>query len=264
MTFRLLIWSAARALSACAGSSGSPGALEPERQAEAEYDIARDLWLRRQQPREALDHALKALELDDENVDAQHLTALILLDFCSRGPSDCRLSDAEEHARLALSLKPDFREARNTLGVVLIHAKKPGEAVSVLKPLTEDILYPTPENAWGNLGWAYLELGQLDAAVDALKRSVAAQPLFCVGHLRLGLALEQKKEVVPAREAFTQALETQAPGCNSLQDALAGRARVSMKAGDVDAARADLERCEELSKKTQAGKECGSMLGKLK
>jgi hypothetical protein len=37
-----------------------------------------------------------------------------------------------------------------------------------------------------------------------------------------------------------------------------------VKAGDVDAARADLERCEELSKKTQAGKECGSMLGKLK
>ena len=154
--------------------------------------------------------------------------------------------------------------ARNTLGVVLIHEKKAADAVKVLKPLTEDILYPTPENAWGNLGWAYLELGQLDAAVDALRRSIAAQPLFCVGHLRLGLAYERRNESAPARDAFTQALETQAPGCNSLQDAFAGRARVQMKTGELDAARADLERCAELSKKTQTGKECGSMLGKLK
>ncbi|HVJ17006.1 MAG TPA: tetratricopeptide repeat protein [Polyangiaceae bacterium] len=264
MTIRLPAWTLTFAmLAACAGSS-APGAQEPERQAEAEYDIARDLWLRRQQPREALDHALKAVDLDDENAEAAHLTALIYLDFCSRGPSDCRLPEAERHARRALELKPDFREARNTLGVVLIHQRKGAEAVKVLKPRTEDILYPTPEYAWGNLGWAYLELGQLDAAVDALKRSIAAQPMFCVGHLRLGLAYERKKELVPARDAFTQALETQAPGCNALQDALAGRARIQVQAGDLDAARADLGRCVELSKKTTTGKECGSMLGKLK
>jgi Tfp pilus assembly protein PilF len=266
MTIRLSVWPLFMCmLAACAGSAASaPGAQEPERQAEAEYDIARDLWLRRQQPREALDHALKAIDLDDENAEAAHLAALIYLDFCSRGPSDCRLDEAERHARRALELKQDFREARNTLGVVLIHQHKPAEAVKVLKPLTEDILYPTPENAWGNLGWAYLELGQIDAAVDALRRSIAAQPLFCVGHLRLGLAYERQNEAVAARDAFTQALETQAPGCNALQDAFAGRARVQTKAGQLDAARADLERCVELSKKTPAGKECGSMLGKLK
>jgi type IV pilus assembly protein PilF len=266
MTIRLWAWllPSLLGLVACAGSKGGPGAQEPERQAEAEYDIARDLWLRRQQPREALDHVLKAIELDDENAEAAHLAALIYLDFCSRGPSDCRLSEAERHARRAVEVKSDFREAKNTLGVVLIHQRKAAEAVSVLKPLTEDILYQTPENAWGNLGWAYLELGQLDPAVDALKRSIAAQPLFCVGHLRLGLAYERRNEVVPARDAFTQALETQAPGCNALQDAFAGRARVHMKSGELAAARADLERCVELSKKTAAGKECGSMLGKLK
>lgn len=252
------------ALSGCAGSQGAPGAQEPERQAEAEYDIARDLWLRRQQPREALDHTLKAIELDDENAEAAHLAALIYLDFCSRGPSDCRLDEAERHARRAVGLKADFREARNTLGVVLIHHEKASEAVRVLKPLTEDILYQTPENAWGNLGWAYLELGKLPEAVEALRRSIAAQPLFCVGNLRLGLAYERSNEPTLAREAFTQALETQAPGCNALQDALAGRARAYMKTGELASARADLERCVELSKKTAAGKECNSLLGKLK
>jgi len=241
-----------------------PTARDPERMSESEYDIARDLWLRRNQPREALAHALKAVDLDEDNAEAAHLVALLYLDFCSFGPTECRLSDAEKQVRLALRNKPDFREAKNTLAVVLIHEKKYADAIAVLKPLTEDILYQTPENAWGNLGWAYLEQGSFDLAIDALKHSVAAQPLFCVGSYRLGIAFEHKQEFTSALDAFTRALETEAPGCNSLQDAFAARARVRIKLGESDAARTDLERCVALSGKTNPGKECSSMLQNFK
>ena len=246
------------------GNATGPAARDPERMSESEYDIARDLWLRRNQPREALAHALKAIELNDSNAEAAHLVALLYLDFCSQGPAQCRLSEAEKHARLALREKPDFREARNTLAVVLIHEKKYTDAIATLKPLTEDILYQTPENAWGNLGWAYLEQGSFDLAIDALKRSVAAQPLFCVGSFRLGIAFEHKQEFTSALDAFTRALETDAPGCNSLQEAFAARGRVRMKLGDSDAARTDLDRCVALSGKTKLGKECSSMLQNFK
>ena len=134
----------------------------------AEYDLARDLWLTRGQPREALDHVLKAVELDDENADAAHLAALIYLDFCRVGTADCRLAEAEKQARHALEVKQDFREARNTLGVILIHLHRYPDAVRELTPLTTDILYRTPENAWGNIGWAYLEQGALPEARVAL------------------------------------------------------------------------------------------------
>jgi Tfp pilus assembly protein PilF len=147
---------------------------------------------------------------------------------------------------------------------VLIHEKKYADAIAVLKPLTEDILYQTPENAWGNLGWAQLESGAVDAAVESLRRSIAAQPLFCVGLYRLGLAYERRHEDLAASETLTRALETQAPGCNSLQDAFAARARVELRIGNQDAARSDLQRCVELSGKTDAGKECSSMLQKFK
>jgi type IV pilus assembly protein PilF len=258
----LLLFSA---LIACSRASGTgPGAHDPARMSESEYDIARDLWLRRNQPREALAHALRAVELDDSNAEAAHLSALLYLDFCARGPAECRLSDAEKQARLALKDRADFREAKNTLAVVLIHEKRYPAAIAVLRALTGDILYQTPENAWGNLGWAYLEQGSFDLAIDALKRSVAAQPVFCVGSYRLGLAFEQKQEFTSALEAFTRALETDAPGCNSLQDAFAARARVRMRLGDPEAARADLDRCATLSGKTDAGKECSSMLQKFK
>ena len=248
----------------CSGSGSAPGAQDPSRQAESEYDVARDLWLRRGKPREALEHALKASALDDRNAEIAHLVALLYLDFCSRSEADCRLPEAERYARRAIELEPSFREAKNTLAVVMIHQRRAGKAVELLVPLTEDILYQTPENAWGNLGWAYLELGKLDNAIDALRRSIAAQPQFCVGNYRLGLAYERRSELPLAAEAFTRALETTAPGCSGLQDAWAGRARVRLRTGDAAGAREDLERCLELSRGTKTGKECSSMSAKLK
>jgi tetratricopeptide (TPR) repeat protein len=233
---------------------------------ESEYDVARDLWLRQQRPREALAHGLRAVELDEENADAAHLVALIYLQFCSTSPNseDCRLDQAEQFARRAAEARDSFREAKNTLAVVLIHRQRYADAIGVLRPLSEDILYQTPENAWGNLGWAYLELGKLDLAIDALRRSVAAQPMFCVGNYRLGVALERKGRLTESREALTQALETEAPGCSALQEAYAARTRVLMKLGLRRDAKADLRRCTELSERTRTGKECRSMRAFLK
>jgi type IV pilus assembly protein PilF len=252
-------------LVACSSGSGAgPHAQDPSRQSETEYDVARDLWLRRNDPRGALEHALKAADLDDGNPEAAHLVALLYLDFCSRNAAECRLPEAERFARHALEVKSDFREAKNTLAVILIHERRPAEAVKLLVPLTEDILYTTPEDAWGNLGWAYLELGKLEPAVDALRRSIAAQPAFCVGNYRLGVAYERLGQLSLAETAYTQALETEAPGCAGLQDAWFGRARVRLRAANHPEAQADLERCVALSKSTAAGKECSSMLAKLK
>jgi Tfp pilus assembly protein PilF len=251
-------------LTACLGSGAKAPRQDRVRMAETEYDLARDLWLRKNQPRDALEHALKAAKLDEHNAEVAHLLALLYLDFCSRGQDECRLEEAEREARRAVKLDENYRDAQNTLGVVLIHRQKYEEAVTELKPLTADILYSTPEKAWGNLGWAYLELGRLKEAVDALERSVAAQPLFCVGNYRLGLAYERSNQLAKAAEAFSRAVETDAPGCQNLQTAFAARARVLSKVGDTRGARADLERCVELEHQNETGKECSSMLQKLK
>lgn len=255
---------AAGLLIACSSGSGGPAAQDASRQAETEYDMARDLWLRRNDPRGALEHALKAAAFDDQNAEVMHLVALLYLDFCARNAEECRLPKAEAAARRAIQVEPAFREAKNTLAVILIHEKRAAEAVTILVPLTEDILYQTPEDAWGNLGWAYLELGKLDPAIDALRRSIAAQPQFCVGNYRLGTAYEKRGELPLAEAAFTRALETDAPGCTGLQDAWAGRARVRLRGPEPASALPDLERCVALSKSTATGKECGSILAKLK
>lgn len=246
------------------GASGGEPAGDPRRMSESEYDLARDAWLRQGNPRKALGHALAAVEHDDENAEAAHLVALIYLDFCRRDQADCRLEESERYARQALAVREDFREARNTLGVVLVHRRKYDDAIAVLTPLTQDILYETPENAWGNLGWAYLERGSLDRAVDALERSLALQPMFCVGAFRLGIAFERKRQLAKALEALDRALGTDDPGCRALQDGFAARGRVLVALGRPADARADLDRCVELSVSTPAGRECATLRRKLK
>jgi tetratricopeptide (TPR) repeat protein len=229
----------------------------------AEYDVARDLFLVRGNPRAGLSHALKALELDEDNADAAHLVSLIYLFFCSTSEVECRLTEAERHARRALDLRDDFREARNTLGVVLIHQQKYGEAIQILEPLANDILYPTPETAWGNLGWAYLLKGETDKAIETLRRALALQPEFCVGGYRLGLAHEKKGQLQEARDAMTRALQTDRPECKGLQDAYRARALVAMKMGHLEGARVDLEQCRKLADDTAVGRQCAAALANL-
>jgi Tfp pilus assembly protein PilF len=253
----------ALSLWACSTRDARSTGQSTEQQSIAEYDVARDLWLQRGQPRPALAHVLTAVELDDDNADAHHLAALIYLDFCRLDPNECRLMEAERHARVALELRADFREARNTLGVVLIHLKRYPESIEVLRPLTLDILYQTPENAWGNIGWAYLEQGQPEQAVEALRRSTAAQPEFCVGHYRLGLAYEKLQRNEEALASFTRAIEAGGGRCQGLQVAYAGRARVLEALRRTGEARNDLDTCVRLDKRTDAGRECLALKARI-
>jgi type IV pilus assembly protein PilF len=241
---------------------GGRGASGPdtERQSDAEYDVARDLYLSRHDPRGALEHVQKAIELNDQNADAFHFEALIYLYFCSASAFECHLSEAEAAARRAVKIRSDFREAQNTLGVILIQQKKYDGAIAVLQPLAADILYQTPWDAWGNLGLAYLEKGRIDDAIEALRRSIAGEPRFCVGNFRLGLAYEKKGDLSAAREAFSRALETDRPECQQLQDAFEARARVYSKSKNCDLARGDWEKCQRISMDSPAGQRCTASL----
>lgn len=254
-----VLWAAI--LAACAPSKPVG---DPARMSESETDIAVDLWQVRGQIREALEHGLRAVELDPDNADAAHVVALIYLDFCGQPALDeCHLEEAEKHARAAIAARKDFLEAQNTLAVILVHQKRYEEAIALLRPITANILYRTPEIAWGNLGWAYLESGRPQEAIRPLQKAVAAQPLFCVGNYRLGLAHARIRQLKEAREALDRALETDAPGCNALQDAYLERARVHLALGELEHTRADLDRCLGLHKGTPVGKECGRLLSKL-
>jgi Tfp pilus assembly protein PilF len=243
-----------------AAQSGGP--VDPR--SNAIYDVARDSFARGQL-REALGKVDEALDMDGNNADAAYLGSIVLLEFCAKDPasSDCRFDEAEKYARRSISANENMRDAKNTLGVILIHEKRYDDAIAVLKPLAEDILYGSPEKSWGNLGWAYLEKGMTNEAVDALRRSVAAQPNFCVGNFRLGVAYEKMGDLGAAKAALTRAVETKRPGCDRLQAAFDERARVSLKAGKKEEARADLQKCRDISSGSPTGVKCEATMRSL-
>ena len=260
---------AAAGLSACAGGAQATATqamatADPSRQSLAEYDLAKDLFVARGRAREALEHALRAVELDETHAEAAHLVALIYLYYCAASEMECRLGEAEHYASLAVKANPKYREAINTLGVVYVHQKRYDDAVKVLVPLANDILYATPEIAWGNLGWAYLLKGDLDKAISSLQRVLALQPDFCVGAYRLALAYEKRGDLEAAHQTVTRALQTDRPECRSFQDAFHARARIAMRRGDRDRAREDLQRCRDLNATNATGRECEVTLAKLK
>lgn len=257
----LQAFSAAAIAMVLSGCFWSGPSAEDVKVAEAEYGLANDAF-HRGNLRAALDHVNTALDRDETNTDAAYLGAMVMLMFCAQeeGSPDCRYEEAEKYVRRALEVKPDLRDARNVLGVILVHQDRPTEAVKILEPLAHDMLYRSPEKAWGNLGWALLEAGQVDDAIPALERAVASQPLFCVGHYRLGLAYEKKGELQAARRAFTRAVSIEEGGCKRLQAAFFARGRVAKRLGAADDARRDFERCREVGTSTDVGRSCAAAL----
>jgi type IV pilus assembly protein PilF len=251
-------------VSACSGRGASTPGLDPERQSESEYDVARDYFFKNQ-PRLALDHCRKAVELDDQNAKALYFASAIHLFFCSgkldlRDP-DCRLADAESYARRALNVEPNFREAKNTLGQILILEKRYTDAIAILAPLTKDPAFESSYLAWGNLGWAQVLAGQTDQGIESLKNSIT-EPRFCVGHYRLGIAYEKKGDLAAAEQSLTNALSVDSPDCKALQDAWQARAEVRQRLTKVTESRADFEKCRDISVETQAGKACADALAR--
>lgn len=249
------------ACAACSPSS-NPQAQSPERQSEAEYDLAVD-YFHKGNVRVALDHANKAIELDDQNAKALYFTATIYGYFCTGleglASPDCKLGEAEKLARRAVEVDGQFRDAKNLLGQILILANKPKEAVEVLRPLVDDPSYSSSYLAWGNLGWAQVQAGDLDAGIASLRNAVT-EPRFCVGHYRLGVAFEKKGELAQAEASLTAALGVDSADCRNLQDAWFARGRVRKKLGKIDEATADLAKCREISPSSRTGRECAKML----
>jgi type IV pilus assembly protein PilF len=242
----------------CSTKKSTAGVRDPEKASLAEHDVAADEF-NKGNLRSALVHAQKALDLDEENHQAQLLAATIYLGFCATSSEECRLPEAEKHARTALKLKPDFASASNTLGVILIRQQRYEEAISVLKPLTENMVYSTPELAWGNLGQAYLEKGDADQAILSLKKAVALQPGFCVGSYRLGLAYERKADLRAASQAYSSTLDNTFEQCK-FADAYEARARVLLKLNEINSARADLEQCIRIGVNSAVAKRCETTL----
>jgi len=215
----------------------------------------------------ALAALYKAIEIDPGNAKAHLLLGTMFLMQREDNPKDYD-AKAETHYRQVLKLQASearvpeeslVPDARNGLGVLYIHQHRYAEAIAELDKAVADMFNRDAYMAWGNLGWAQLELKDYPKAIDALTRAVRLSPRFCVGFYRLGSAYLATHDYEKAEQALTQAIEAD-KRCNGFQDAWHLRGEARMNLGLRDDARADFERCVELEARTDAGKSCSRYL----
>jgi predicted O-linked N-acetylglucosamine transferase (SPINDLY family) len=117
------------------------------------------------------------------------------------------LDAAQVVYKQVLKLKPDYFEACNNLGAILINVGAFDEAISYLKRAIE--LKPDYANAYSNLGIAQSEMGDIAQAITSLRQAVKLQPQHVGAHNNLGFAFKEAGELEAAVVSFDNALALQ-------------------------------------------------------
>ncbi|WP_224248673.1 social motility TPR repeat lipoprotein Tgl [Hyalangium gracile] len=195
---------------------------------------------------EALSEFQRAVELDPDNADAQNALG-ILLHLSFR-----RHAEAIEHYRKAIEVRPNFSEARTNLGNVHLDQGQYDEAIKLYEQVLNDMLYPTPYIAQGNLGWAYYKKGDTAKALENIKAAVTLNPSFCLGFKNMGLIYEQTGKTEEACTQFGHYREQ----CPDVADAYLREGVCLAKKGESDTAKQRLETCESKATQPALKEEC--------
>ncbi len=115
------------------------------------------------------------------------------------------LKEAEALCHQILATSPQHRETTQLLGGILIQTKRHAEAIPLLKALANAL--PTSASAQSNLGIAYLETSQFDAAIQCFKNAIKLKSDFTAAFLNLGIAYRHIGHSVFAFHAYEQALK---------------------------------------------------------
>jgi type IV pilus assembly protein PilF len=241
-----------------ASCAGGPSREQVE-EAQRAYELGVGLYQERNHPG-AFDELLRAVRLDPDHAEA-HLALGHL--FLLRPDAE----QAEHHfleairANGASQMRSGLEaDAKNSLGVLYIHARRFEEAVQLLRESARDLMNRDPAVAWTNLGWALFESGDQAGAIEAYDQALRMSPALCLAWYRLGQVRAAREEWEPAETALNHVLDVEDETCRRLQVGWRLRGEVRARLGHRAEAIQDLERCVELSPETEDGAACRRLL----
>ena len=254
----VIIWIVAGLCPACGSTEAAEKA---RRRSDRFYEAGYTTWFEEHDTLAAIRHLTRSIEADPENDRAHYLLGTLRL---ARGEYE----EAEKHIAEAVRFRAEgnpagLAEAQNGLGVVYIHTKRLKEAVEVLEKSADEVLNREPWLARGNLGWAHIELGEYDDAIETLRRAVFDQPKFCVGLYRLGQAYYLKGDYKNAEVALKRGVEVPEKGCDRLQDAHHLLGMTYLRLSRDAEAKSSFEICRDIDPSTETGSACQEVLAGL-
>ncbi len=136
----------------------------------------------------AMRELTRAAELDPENPEIDMTLGLA---YQSRGD----LGKAEEYMRKAIRKKPDYAEAHNNLGFLLSLQGRSEEAIREYEKAVANVLYPTPEYGYYNMGKEYVRLKDLGKAGEMYRRAIGLNPSFVDAYRGLAMVQAEKGQL---------------------------------------------------------------------
>jgi Tfp pilus assembly protein PilF len=197
--------------------------------------------------------AIRELHLSLE-MDPKQYKAHYLLGFISMGRR--KYTDAIQHFKAALRIKPDFHFAKNNLGTVYLALERWDEAVEVFTDLLDEPLYPTPELAHNNLGWAYFNLRRYSDAIDHFKMAQFLKPTLCLAYNNLGRTYEELRQATKAIAQYRTALRK----CPTNYAEPHFRLAKLLQQRGMAGARAHFEKCVEIQPDSNLAARCRQYL----
>jgi type IV pilus assembly protein PilF len=144
--------------------------------------------------------ALKsAKELDENNPEIENATGIA---FFLRG----RHTEAETQFRKAIRIRPNFTEAKNNLARVYIETGKFLKAEQLLKEVSQDMTFSSPERGYLNLALLSFKKNEFSKSMSWLDKALEVAPNFCAAKAQYGLALYQSKQYKKAIDRFDDVL----------------------------------------------------------
>ena len=194
-----------------------------------------------------------ALSMDPGFAEAHNAIALLLNN--AFGKTD----EAINHFRRALELRPGYSEAKVNLGVVLSQQGRYDEAIKLFEEALNDMRYPTPYFAEGNLGWALYKKGDSKTAIDHIRAAVTIEPKFCQGYRNLGIIEEEAGNVEAACRYFGSYREH----CPEMAEAYYREGTCLAKLGQREAAKQALSICQTKSANAVLKSDCRNLMEQL-
>ena len=248
------------ALGASSGCGGSEATTKALRDSERLYEAASIAFYEEHDELAAIRNLTRAIELNPENSMARYMLGTIRFGRHEMEEADKQLS---ETVRLRAERGDDvagLAAARNNLGLLRIHQERYTEAIELLEASATEVMNREPWLAFGNWGWALIELGEYDAAIEKLKRALFDQPQYCVGMYRLGQAHYFNRDYENAEASLRSALAVNSPGCDRIQEAHHLLGMTLLRLEREDEAKEALEECRSINVATESGKSCSEAL----
>src|SRR5881296_96173 len=131
-----------------------------------------------------------------------------------------RLAEAKENFEQALRIRPEFPDALDNLGIVLIDLGRGDEAIPYLRKAFEYQSTADAAEASFRFGAALLKMKRVDDAMPNIRQGIRLKPDYAEGHALLGAALQTSGKLSEAKSELDEAIRLK-PDSPSLHRELA-------------------------------------------